>query len=315
MAVMPDLLRPTPTPSSDSAVVSLQALGIDPERIELIPVGPLEKYKGGVVGQVPEPGTKLDEHSTITLFVPRDGIAERLPHDFLAPLPTAKNEAAIALEPGQTLDYWERQVLAYDTGRKLINVIDKAMGRLDRDMGRLLWGFTDLGTDDTFARKALDFVGLGELPLEDQEARYLASTLQRLDLWRGTSGGVETLLKQFLGIEVTLEEQEGDELEIPEQVRSPLGGAKARLGGGIALGPRFRDETPVVLAKLGPVGLARHAALDRDKQWHRKVEALLDMTSPASTHHRYVLELRESDRCLALGDPLRARLGRSSYLS
>ncbi len=312
---MPDLLRRIPTPRACAAVASLAALGVDPQRVELIPVGPLESFRGEVVGQIPAAGTPLDERTAVILFVARNGLAERLPHEFLEPLPTTQDEAHVAIEPGQTLDFWERQVGAYGPGRRLITVLDKALGRLDRDLERLRDGLSLVGNDPAFARRGLAFVGLADLPLDDQEAIFLASELQRLHRWVGPAAGIATVLEQFLGLPVAIVIARGPGLCLPQALRAPLGTSGARLGEGVLLGPQFVDPAPKIIARIGPVPLSSFLAFDRDATWRAKAQALLAAAAPAGVAYDIDLVLRPQDRHAVLGDPWQARLGRTSYLA
>lgn len=312
---MPDLLCRIPTPSVAAAVASLQALGVDPQRVETVPVSPLESFRGEVVGQVPAPGTPLDDRSEVVLFVARDGLAERLPQGFLEPLPTTQDHANVSIEPGQTLDFYERQVAAYGPGRRFVTVIDRALGRLDRDLERLLDGLSVVGADASFARRALGFLELHDLPLEDREAVFLAAELQRLHRWVGPTAGIETVLAQFLGMPLSLVEQPGPRLRAPAPLRAPLGGGKARLGEGAWLGPDFDDPATTLLVRVGPLPLAQFVAYDRDRAWQTKLLSLLSVVAPAGHAHGFELVLDPADRRTVLGDTWSGRLGRTTYLT
>ena len=311
---MPDLLCRMPTPTVAAAVASLQVLGVDPERIDTIPVSPLEAFRGEVVGQIPSPGTPLDPHTEVVLFVSRDGLAERLPHGFLEPLPTTQDHANVSIEPGQSLDFYERQVGAYGPGRRFVTVIDRALGRLDRDLERVLDGLSVVGNDATFARRSLGFLELADLPLEDREAVFLAAELQRLHRWVGPRAGMQTVLSQFLGLPLEVTETAGPVMSIPPALRAPLGAGKARLGEGVLLGPQFEDPATTLLLRIGPLPLAQFVAYDRDPQWQRKVLALLSVVAPAGHAHALELVLDPADRRAVLGDNWSGRLGRTTHL-
>ena len=315
MVSMPDFIDHHPTSTANAAVASLAQLGVACERVQLVPVGPLESFRGEVVGQVPAPGTTLDDQCEVTLYISRSGVAERLPGALLEPLPTAQDEAKHALEPGQSDDYWHRQVQAYGSGRRLITVIDRALGRLHRDIGRLSWSLSTLSRDTAFARRALDLVHLGELPLSDEEQVLLSTILQRLPEWLGPAGGLVTVLEQFLGVPVTIQERPGPMLEIPIAERRPLGTGQCRLGGELALGPRFRDSRPTIRVAMGPLSVAEFVVLDQDPRWRAKVAALMAVAGPAACDTDFELVLQGSDRAACLGDPFRGVLGRTTYLS
>lgn len=314
MATMPDFIDHRPTSTASAAVASLAQLGVASERVQFVPVGTLESFRGEIVGQVPAPGAPLDDQGEITLYISRGGIAERLPGDLLEPLPTAQDEAKHALEPGQSEDYWPRQVQAYGSGRQLVTVLDRALGRLHRDIGRLSWSLSSLSRDTAFARRALELVHLAELPLTEAEQVLLATILQRLPEWLGPTGGLVTLLEQFLGVPVSVHEHPGPLLELPADERRPLGTAECRLGGSLALGPHFRDSRPTVHVAIGPLPVAEFVALDRDPRWRAKVAALLAIAGPAACDTDFELVLQESDRGARLGDPFRGLLGRTTHL-
>ena len=314
MVTMPDFIGHHPTSTVDAAVASLGQLGVAGERVQLVPVGPLESFRGEIVGQVPAPGAPLDDHDEITFYVSRGGIAERLPGALLEPLPTAQDEAKHAIEPGQSEDYWQRQVQAYGSGRRLVTVIDRALGRLHRAIGRLSWSLSCLSRDTSFARRALDLVHLGELPLSDEEQVLLSTILQRLPEWLGPAGGLVTMLEQFLGVPVTVQERPGPLLELPAAECRPLGTAQCRLGGALALGPRFHDSRPTIHVSVGPLPVAEFVALDRDPNWRAKVAALLAVCGPAACDTNFDLVLQASDRAACLGDPFGGKLGRTTYL-
>lgn len=314
MANMPDFLDHHPTSTVDAAVASLVQLGVAGERVQLVPVGPLESYRGEIVGQVPAPGMPLNELGDVTLYVSREGLAERLPGALLEPLPSTQDETNQAIEPGQSEDYWQRQVSAYGSGRQFVTVIDRALNRLHRDIGRLSWSLSSLSRDTTFARHALDLVHLGELPLTARERVLLATILQRLPEWIGPTGGIATVLEQFLGVPVTIRDLPGPMLETPVVERRPLGTNRCRIGGELTLGPRFRDPQSTLRVAVGPLPLAEFVALDRDVRWRAKVDALLSITGPAACDTDLALVLQESDRAARLADPLRGVLGRTTYL-
>lgn len=311
---MPDLLRGRPTPTAASAVEALQRLGITAERIEVVPIGALEAYKGEVVGQIPRAGDRFDPATPVVLFVSRNGISERLPHDFLEPLPSTEDESRVAIEPGQVMEYWERQVAAYGPGRRFVTVVDKALGRLETSIDRVAMTMSATTSDPAFARRVLEVMGHQELPITDEEALFLAAQAQRLEARCGVTGGMAAILEQLLRIPVRVAEVDGPRLELPPDSRRPLGSAGCVLGGGLPLGRSFRDPVPGLEVRLGPVPLAQYDALDRDPRWHQRVRAFIDLLAPAGCSTAYRLSLREEDRGLVLGDPLRAGLGRTAYL-
>lgn len=311
---MPDLVTRRPTPSVVAALEGLVALGVDPERIEIVPVSPLEEFKGEIVGQVPHPGDELEARGTITLFVSRDGLSERLPHGLLEPLPTTQDEMHVTLEPGTVPEFWERQVAAYAPGRQFITVIDRALARLGRDIARVETALWPLGHDASLPRGIFEMLGLPELDLDDDEAFWLAARLHTLPQQIGPSEALASLLGEFLDLPVRCEWMIGRTIELEAPDRAPLGTRSARLGESLALGPRFTDPVPALRVRIGPVPAAEHRALDSDPRWWRRIDALVDLCLPAEMESETVLELRRADRGLSLGDALSARLGRSTYL-
>ena len=87
------------TSTANAAVASLTRLGVAGKHIEMVPVGPLEGFRGEIVGQVPAPGTTLEAATRVTLYVSRTTLADRLPGSLLEPLPNARDEARQTLEP------------------------------------------------------------------------------------------------------------------------------------------------------------------------------------------------------------------------
>jgi len=313
--VMPDFMARRPTPTATDAIASLQQLGLDPENIDQVPVSPLESFKGEVVGQVPHPGTAIDERTHVVLFVSRDGLAERLPHDFLEPLPTTEDEAHVAIEPAQIMEFWERQVASYTPGRQFITVLDRALSRLDTALGRVEFDLTPLGRDSSFAKRVLAIVGYADLPLTDEEALFLAARMQSLYTRFGVLGGMTLLLESFLGMRVEVSEIDGAWRELPAALQRPIGAGANRLGQRALLGPRFRDPKSKLRIDLGPVRAAQHAALDGDLRWRERVQSLVEAMVPVDVQWETRLILDERDRGMPLGDRLLGRLGRSSYLA
>lgn len=311
---MPDFLAHRPTSTVDGAVGTLAKLGVAGDRVHLVPVGPLEDFRGEIVGQVPVPNAPLEPGTRVTLYVSRFGLSDRLPSGILPPLPTAKDAAMHAIEPGQSDDYWELQVQAHDTGRRFFSVIDQLLQQLHRDLGRVRWALSSLSDDPAFARQSLALVHLDELPLADDEQVLLATMLQRWHEWTGPEGGITTVLSRFLGLPVRVRLTDAGELELPASERHALGDEGCRLGGGLALGPRFADPRPKIQAVVGPLSLADFEARDRDPKWWLRAEKLLEACSPASCRHEIVLELASNDRAARIGDRLRGRLGRTTYL-
>jgi predicted component of type VI protein secretion system len=99
---------------------------------------------------------------------------------------------------------------------------------------------------------------------------------------------------------------------LPQELTGTLG--KSRIGENCALGASFQDPTPKLEIQLGPVSAHEHAALDGDAAWWNRANALANAFAPASVSWDYRLLLADADKSLVLGDPLLARLGRSSYL-
>lgn len=311
---MPDLITRRPSPSVVAALEGLMALGVDPERIEIVPVSPLESFKGEIVGQVPHPGDELEVRGVVTLFVSRDGLSERLPHGLLEPLPTTQDEMHVTLEPGTVPEFWERQVAAYAPGRQFITVIDRALARLGRDIARVETELWPLGQDAALPRGLFELLGLPDLDLDDDEAFWLAMRLHELPQQIGPSQALASLLGEFLELPVRCEWTSGPERELEPSDRTPLGTRAARLGESLALGPRFADPTPALRVRIGPVAAAEHRALDADPRWWKRINGLVGLCLPAEMESEVVLELRRPDRGMALGDVLSSRLGRSSYL-
>ena len=312
--IMPDLITRRPTPSVVAALEGLAALGVDLERVEIIPVSPLEEFKGEIVGQVPHPGDELGARAAITLFVSRDGLSERLPHGLLEPLPTTQDEMHVTLEPGTVPEFWERQVAAFAPGRQFITVIDRALARLGRDIARVETALWSLGHDASLPRGLFEVLGLPDLDFDDDEAFWLATRLHSLPDRIGPSESLASLLGEFLDLPVRCEWVAGPQIELEAADRTPLGTLNARLGESLALGPRFSDAVPALRVRIGPVPAAEHRALDSDPRWWRRIEGMVDLCLPAEMESDVLLELRRSDRGLALGDVLSARLGRSTYL-
>jgi len=312
---MPDFLDHRPTSTADAAVASLTRLGVAGERVDLVPVGPLEGFRGEIVGQVPAPGAILDTTTRITLYVSHNTLSDRLPGSLLEPLPSARDEARQTLEPGQAVDYWQRQVAAYGPGRQLLGVMELATQSLRRDVGRVGWSLASLSQDTTYAEQVLNLVHLADLDLSPEEKVFLATALQRMPDRVGTVSGLEKLLTSFLGVQVTTRERPGPELVVPRSEQRPLGTEGCRLGGSLALGPRFRDSRPTLLLVVGPLSLGEFVALQKDRAWRGKAESLLHVMGPAACHTEWLLMLRQSDRGACLGDTMRGRLGQTTYLT
>lgn len=311
--IMPDLIHRRPTPTVAAALEGLTALGVDPERVEIVPVSPLESFKGEIVGQVPHPGDELVPGASVTLFVSRDGLSERLPHGLLEPLPTTQDELHVTLEPGTVPEFWERQVAAYAPGRRFVTVIDRALARLSRDIARVETALWPLGHDASLPRGLFEMLDLPDLDLSDDEAFWLALRLHVLPQQIGPSDALASLLGEFLDLPVHCEWAPGAEVELEASDRAPLGTRFARLGESLALGPRFVDRTPCLRVRIGPVSAVEHRAFDSDPRWWKRIRGLVDLCLPAEMSAEVKLELSRADRGLALGDPLSARLGRSSY--
>ena len=311
---MPDLISRRPTPSLAAAVEGLAAMGVDPERVDVIPVSPLERFKGEVVGQVPHPGDDLGAQGRVTLFVSRDGLSERLPHGLLEPLPTTQDEMHVTLEPGTVPEFWERQVAAYAPGRRFVTVLDRTLARLDRDIRRLDNALWPMGQDASLAHSLFELLDIPVPDLDDDEAFWFALKLHDLPRHVGPADALASLLGEFLDLPVRCEWSRGEVVELEPEDRAPLGTRTARLGESLALGPRFRDDAACLRVRIGPVPLAEHRALDTDPRWWSRVRGIVDLCLPAEMESEVRLELRRPDRGQRLGDALSSRLGRSSYL-
>ncbi len=307
---MPDFITRRPAPTIEAAVQGLTALGVDYERIDIVPVSPLEWFKGEVVGQVPAAGEPVDANTDVTFYVARDGLAERLPHGFLEPLPTTQDEAHVTIEPGHIPEFWEHQVAAYGEGRRFITVLDRAFYRLEKALGQVELALLPIGNDAAVARSLLDLLEIPDLDLDDAEAFLLAARLHELPQHLGPGEAIAALLGDFLGLPVHSREFGAGEIEMDRADHTPIGGNRARLGEGLALGPRLKDPIPRLCLEVGPVDLAEHRALCRDPRWKQRVDALVGFCLPALVSAEVQVVLKEEDRQLLVGDPLRATSGR-----
>ncbi|MCC7011412.1 MAG: type VI secretion system baseplate subunit TssG [Planctomycetes bacterium] len=143
---------------------------------------------------------------------------------------------------------------------------------------------------------------------------------------RGTRSavGLESLLADFLGLEVRVEQFVGRWVEIPPEARTALPtrarprGQNSTLGAGSVLGRRAWDTSSRIRVELGPMSVERFLELRPDGELLARVRTLIAEYTDGTLDFELALRLAPGERLesrLSVRGKGEARLGWTSQLS
>lgn len=225
--VMPDFCARRSPFHFTTAVNTLVKLGIERARIDVLAVGQFENYKGEVHRQEPEPGTRLDKKTRVTLEVGFDSAVDHLPYQFFYGLAGTRASTGA----------WESD------SRALMAPFDAAVIRhlAASEYRDLKSNFGLVEFDHLKSVLSLFGYDVGGEGLSFREAMVWSALFPTFHHWAGNATLVCKVLECLFGYRFRIIENVRIEHEIPKNCRYYLGSRKDRLGRGFILGRRFAD--------------------------------------------------------------------------
>jgi hypothetical protein len=260
--VMPNLVSPRYgfNHTFDSALVSLLALGLEPERITALRTGP----GGGklrIVAQEPAAGRRLGAQEQVVLSVAGEGLFDRLPMGL-------RHDRGSETEPGV-----DSLLIPFD------DASEKA-GCYVRQGGL----YFDLrpGNPVGCARWIRLF---GIVPEEWPENCWypLAQFLPSLHRISGQESGIRLGVKMLLGLNIARLEWGSRSTLIVEEARTRVGDVATRLGVDFVVGRAVEDEA-VLKIVLGPMTLAEYRRHQKDEM-KALLAKVMDLVLPCHIVH------------------------------
>lgn len=261
--------------SLDSALLSLQARGVSPQRITLRRVGLQATPTGTIVRQAPAPGTPLTPGTPVELDVSGTG--------FVHALPTGMWDSGGEREAGT---------------REILQVVDDPLEKLRH------WFYEGaplfrIGPDapDACARW-LSLFGI-DAELWPRSAWYpLASVVAQIPQLSCSENGCCFLLEILLGLRVNSLSYRPSQSILPKESLSRLDYRASRLGMDLLLGDGAEDLA-VLQVEVGPATLADYERFEETAEGRTLLRRVLDLILPVSTifEVRWLVEdLRQAPR-------------------
>lgn len=274
----------------DSALQTLESLGVPPSRITIAMAG-LGAPDRQVVSQSPKPGEPLDGGSAIRLSVAGLGFFEHLP-----------------------VGMWHRGGEEGPGVEEMVRVFDDPLQKAlcwMREGARL---FDIRSGDPAACERWIRLFGLNPAEWPRENWPTLARLLPSLRKLAGSEDGVRTALRVLLGLPLMEIRRRPCFRRLSEREISRLGGARARLGVDMVAGDRLEDLAELRL-RLGPVDLETY----RDyEQPHRRRLVEQTVALVAFCYQDWSLDwvVLGPDRELRSGArPAISRLGLNAYLA
>jgi len=275
----------------DTAMASLERLGMDPGRITVASAGP-GWPAGAVLEQSPAPGATLTPRTRVVLRVAGPGGFDLLPY------PLRDTDA-----DGFGVD--RLMALFDDPLHKLALHVRRAGGFLALHPG-----------DPATALRWIELFGLSPHPFPRDCWYALARLLPVLHRVAGTAGAVELACRVVLGLPVAAVRTLPGVVPLPPGGATRLGRAASRLGVDAVAGAGLPEPYRVEV-EFGPLELPAWRA-HRAPEQRRLRDALYRLVLPCTLHARVEERWRvgSADRPAVLGDPahepllgVNARLG------
>jgi len=187
------------------------------------------------------------------------------------------------------------------------------------------WLRYEEGDRGGLTRYLLDLVGLGteqlRRVLRDQVGRGLSE--ETIAYYSGllaqrpfSSSAVTSVLADYIGAGVAIDQFVGRWLELPDEVRTKLGLANTQLGESAVLGVRAWDRQSKIRIRIGPVGYAKFHDLLPTGGGYATLTRLAGFFAGTGLDYEIQLVLRKEQvpACVLGVEQVGARLGWSSWL-
>jgi hypothetical protein len=260
--VMPEFVSPRYgfAHTFDSAVFSLMALGIDPERITVSRMGP-GWGSLRIVAQDPPAGKRLGASEQIVLSVAGDGLFDRLPT-------ALRGDRGTELEPGV-----DSLMLPFDDASEKASCYVRQGGL-----------YFDLRPNNpTGCARWIRLFGIAPENWPEDSWYPLAQLLPSLHRFSGQEAAIRLGVKLMLGLDIAQLLWGRQNTLLVEQVRTRIGDLSTRLGVDFIVGRAVEDES-VLKIILGPMSFAEYRR-HRDEKMRRLLEQVLDLVLPCHIVH------------------------------
>lgn len=277
--------------SVDSALVSLAAIGVQAQRIQLRRGGRQGASAGTVVRQNPPAGTPLNGSTLVELEIAGLGFSHALPVGMW----DSGGEAAAGTreilegfdDPLEKLKHW------FHEGAPLFRIAP------DDPQANLRW-LALFGVDAAQWPRRLWF--------------RLASLIARMGQLSCSQTGSAFVLQVLLGLPVLQFRYRPSETDLPPDALSRLGAQSSQLGINLLMGSRVEELATLVL-EFGPVDLATYERFTADPEGAALLAQTLRLVMPCTTPYEIVWAVLDKERAPRLGvAEENARLGINTHL-
>ncbi len=277
--------------SVDSALVSLAALGVPAQRIQLRRGGRQGASAGTVVRQKPPAGSPLNGSTLVELEIAGLGFSHALPVGMW----DSGGEAAAGTreifegfdDPLEKLKHWFRE------GAPLFRIAP------DDAQANVRW-LALFGVDAALWPRRLWF--------------RLASLIARMGQLSCSEAGCTFVFHVLLGLPVLRFRYRRCETELPPEALSTLGERASQLGTNLLLGSRM-EELATLVVEFGPVTLATYEHYTADPEAVALLKRTLRMVMPCTTSYDLNWSVLDKERAPRLGvAEENARLGINTHL-
>ncbi|MEW6411701.1 MAG: type VI secretion system baseplate subunit TssG [Candidatus Zixiibacteriota bacterium] len=298
-AVMPDFCSRRSPLHYTTALIALMRLNVDLSRVDLQAIGEHENYRGEIRYQEPQPGTRLDSRTRITLKIGFPSAVDHMPYQFFYGLGGVRSSTG----------KWE------DDARCLMSPFDAAVIR-----HRAAAKFRDLksGLGLVDSKQVSDFLSVFEYAVEAEstelrEALIWAAVLPTFNQWGANAEGVCRVLERLFGYKFEIRENVESQHEIPSSCRYRLGSPKDRLGEGVILGKTFTDYDSAYEVLVKDVPVESVSDFLPGGRIRKRIERALEICMPGNLE--YSIRVRAIGPMVAIGKgSKRNYLGYTSYI-
>lgn len=297
--IMPEFVSPRYgfAHTFDSAVFSLMALGIDPERITVSRMGP-GWGRLRIVAQDPPAGKRLGPSEQIILSVAGDGLFDRLPT-------ALRGDRGTEMEPGV-----DSLLLPFDDAAEKASCYVRQGGL-----------YFDLRpTNPAGCARWIRLFGIAPENWPEESWYPLTQLLPSLHRFSGQEVAIRLGVKLILGLDVAQLRWGRHDTLLVEKALTRVGDLSTRLGVDFIIGRAVEDES-VLKVILGPMSFAEYRR-HRDEKKRKLLEQVLDLVLPCHVVHAVdwlvgdpeyspCLKTNEDNTVLGINMHLGKRVGRT----
>ena len=277
--------------SVDSALVSLQALGVATHRIQLRRVGRQGASAGTVVRQSPAAGAELTGSTRVELEIAGLGFSHALP-----------------------VGMWDSGGEAAAGTREILEGFDDPLEKLKHWFHEGAPLFRIAPDDAASNARWLALFGVAATDWPRRLWFRLASLIARMGQLSCSQTGCAFVLEVLLELPVLRFTHRPTETELPPAGRSGLGQRASQLGIDLLLGSHV-EELATLVVELGPVTLATYERYTADPEGVALLARTLRMVMPCSAPYEMAWAVEDKERAPRLGIATEnARLGINTHM-